>query len=262
MTAAPAPARSGSGSTATPPTPSKFRDLRLRTLSSLVLIAAVIGLLYMGNLWLLAAHVLVVFPLMIWETVSLIRRWWPDRRLGQRVAMVTAVTAVLGSYMASTAWLLSHELTWASYLGALILIILNDIGCYAGGRFIGGRKLAPNISPGKTLSGSFCGIATVLLVVYLPALLLAFSFNKPMTTPPTAPLIILVALMLTLFSLLAQAGDLLESYFKRLCNAKDSSHLIPGHGGVLDRFDSQFLTMPVTAIFIMNSISAIGLVGG
>ena len=68
--------------------------------------------------------------------------------------------------------------------------------------------------------------------------------------------------MLTLFSLLAQAGDLLESYFKRLCNTKDSSHLIPGHGGVLDRFDSQFLTMPVTAIFIMNSISAIGLVGG
>ena len=67
MSAAPAPASSGSGSgsTATPPTPSKFRDLRLRTLSSLVLIAAVVGLLYLGNLWLLAAHVLVVFPLMI-----------------------------------------------------------------------------------------------------------------------------------------------------------------------------------------------------
>ena len=65
--------------------PAKFSDLRLRMISSVILIAVVIGLLSLGHLWLLGAHVLVVFPLMIWEAVSLIRRWWPDRRLGALV---------------------------------------------------------------------------------------------------------------------------------------------------------------------------------
>jgi phosphatidate cytidylyltransferase len=247
MTAAPA----SPGSAATPPTPSKFSDLRLRTLSSIALIAAVVGLLCLGHLWLLGAHVLVVFPLMIWEVYSLVRRWWPDRRLGQRVAMVSAVVIVLGSYMPSIAWLLTpydtkSEAGLALYLYTLLLIILNDVGCYIGGRLIGGRKLAPSISPGKTISGSLCGIATVLIVFFLTeekdiSLWIKILFNQPI-------LFWLCFFLVFALVLLVQAGDLLESYFKRLCNSKDSGHLIPGHGGVLDRLDSQLLVMPAIAL--------------
>ncbi|MBM3602598.1 MAG: hypothetical protein FJX22_02295 [Alphaproteobacteria bacterium] len=230
------------------PAPSKFSDLRLRTLSSLVLIAAVVGLLCLGHLWLLGAHVLVVFPLMIWEAVSLIRRWWPARRPRQRLAMVSAVVIVLGSFIASVSWLLSDNRNWLGYLIILVFIILNDIGCYLGGRLIGGRKLAPSISPGKTISGSLFGIATGIF----PMLLWFFIGIGSLQQYDLFTVLISLLIMVSLggfWPLLAQASDLLESYFKRLCGAKDSSHLIPGHGGVLDRLDSQLLTMPAAALF-------------
>jgi phosphatidate cytidylyltransferase len=246
MTAAPA----SPGSAATPPTPAKFSDLRLRMISSVILIAVVIGLLSLGHLWLLAAHVLVVFPLMIWEAVSLIRRWWPDRRLGQRLAMVSAVVIVLGSYMASVLYIIDTNLLL--YLYPLLLIILNDVGCYLGGRLIGGRKLAPSISPGKTISGSLCGIATVLMVFFLTEEKDATIWPKILANNPT--LFSFYFFLVLSLTLLVQAGDLLESYFKRLCNSKDSGHLIPGHGGVLDRLDSQFLVMPAIALMLYEGL--------
>jgi phosphatidate cytidylyltransferase len=253
MTAAPA----SPGSAATPPASAKFSDLRLRMISSVILIAVVIGLLFLGHLWLLGAHVLVVFPLMIWEAVSLIRRWWPGRRLGQRLAMVSAVVIVLGSYMTSIAWLLTpydtkSEAGLALYLYTLLLIILNDVGCYLGGRLIGGRKLAPSISPGKTISGSLCGIATVLMVFFLTEEKDATIWPKILANNPT--LFSFYFFLVLSLTLLVQAGDLLESYFKRLCNAKDSGQLIPGHGGVLDRLDSQFLVMPAIALMLYEGL--------
>jgi len=246
MTAAPA----SPGSAATPPTPAKFSDLRLRMISSVILIAVVIGLLSLGHLWLLAAHVLVVFPLMIWEVYSLVRRWWPDRRLGQRLAMVSAVVIVLGSYMASVLYIIDTNLLL--YLYPLLLIILNDVGCYLGGRLIGGRKLAPSISPGKTISGSLCGIATVLMVFFLTEEKDATIWPKILANNPT--LFSFYFFLVLSLTLLVQAGDLLESYFKRLCNSKDSGHLIPGHGGVLDRLDSQFLVMPAIALMLYEGL--------
>jgi len=250
MTAAPA----SPGSAVTPPASAKFSDLRLRMISSVILIAVVIGLLFLGHLWLLGAHVLVVFPLMIWEAVSLIRRWWPGRRLGQRLAMVSAVVIVLGSYMTSVSWLLSNDRNWLAYPIILAFIILNDVGCYLGGRLIGGRKLAPSISPGKTISGSLCGLAAgifPMLLWFFIGMVSVISMDSPQQDDLFAVLITLLYMVGLggFWPLLAQAGDLLESYFKRLCGAKDSGHLIPGHGGVLDRIDSQLLTMPAAALF-------------
>jgi phosphatidate cytidylyltransferase len=219
-------------------------------ISSVILIAVVIGLLSLGHLWLLAAHVLVVFPLMIWEAVSLIRRWWPGRRLGQRLAMVSAVVIVLGSFMASVLYIIDTNLLL--YLYPLLLIILNDVGCYLGGRLIGGRKLAPSISPGKTISGSLCGIATVLMVFFLTEEKDATVWPKILANNPT--LFSFYFFLVLSLTLLVQAGDLLESYFKRLCNAKDSGQLIPGHGGVLDRLDSQFLVMPAIALMLYEGL--------
>lgn len=100
-----------------------------------------------------------------------------------------------------------------------------DILAYFFGRSIGGPKLAPRISPGKTWSGAVGG--TVSGVALGSALVLAFFSNVPVQT-------IVLALLLSIFS---QIGDLFESFIKRRFGVKDSSHLIPGHGGVMDRVD-------------------------
>jgi len=100
-----------------------------------------------------------------------------------------------------------------------------DIAAYFSGRFFGGPKLAPRISPSKTWSGAiggaFAGVVAGTAVAFL-------------ARSETSPLVPLAALVLSIAS---QMGDLFESWVKRRCGVKDSSHLIPGHGGVMDRVD-------------------------
>ncbi|MBB4121750.1 phosphatidate cytidylyltransferase [Martelella radicis] len=112
-----------------------------------------------------------------------------------------------------------------------------DIMAYFVGRAIGGPKLAPSISPGKTWSGAIGG--AFFGVVAALSLCLAYG-GRP------SPLLALLALVL---SAVSQAGDLFESALKRRCGAKDSSHLIPGHGGVMDRVDG--LVAAAAAMFVL-----------
>ena len=113
-----------------------------------------------------------------------------------------------------------EQLAWI-----LALVIATDTGAYAAGRSIGGPKLAPAISPNKTWAGLLGGMASAALVGLVAALWL------DLTTP--WKLMILSAGL----AVIEQIGDLLESAFKRRFGIKDSSHIIPGHGGVLDRVD-------------------------
>lgn len=119
------------------------------------------------------------------------------------------------------------------------IVTLNDTFAYFGGKTFGKHKLAPKISPKKTIEGSafgyLGGICGGLLINWLFA---DFSVNWKL---------LLVILMVTLAS---QIGDLVESKFKRYCGVKDSSNLIPGHGGFLDRFDAFLLTLPVFWVLI------------
>jgi len=107
----------------------------------------------------------------------------------------------------------------------LSLVIAVDTGAYAAGRTIGGPKLAPRISPKKTWAGLAGGVAGAFLVGWISAFLLGF--------PRFLPLILVSGGL----AVVEQAGDLAESAFKRHFGVKDSSRLIPGHGGVLDRVD-------------------------
>ena len=125
--------------------------------------------------------------------------------------------------------LLPLLLTWAS-----------DIGAFFVGRTFGKRKLMPSVSPGKTVAGAVGGLASTVLVGWLyahfvltPATQLAFVRGG----------IIVFAILV---SVAAQIGDLAESLLKREAGMKDSSHIIPGHGGVLDRFDSLLFVLPVS----------------
>ena len=123
---------------------------------------------------------------------------------------------------------------------ALILILLvvwvTDIGGYFAGRGIGGPKLWPRVSPKKTWAGAVGGFVASLVIA---AGFVAFGLSK------TGPLLLLGAVL----SIASQLGDLFESAVKRRFGVKDSSHIIPGHGGLMDRLDGFVAAVVLAAIF-------------
>ena len=122
----------------------------------------------------------------------------------------------------------------------LVVTWVCDTAAMFGGRAIGGPKLAPTISPGKTRSGSLAGVIGGLAVAPLFA---AVIFPRVGVSAGLGVLLVIAAVL----SVVGQAGDLAESLFKRQAGVKDSSSLIPGHGGVLDRLDSLYFVVPVAA---------------
>lgn len=122
----------------------------------------------------------------------------------------------------------------------LAVVWATDIGAYAFGRMIGGPKLAPSISPNKTWAGAIGGLVSAVLI---SAALLAWGYGQGLS----ASLLILAAGL----SAVSQAGDLFESALKRRYQVKDSGAIIPGHGGVMDRFDGLWAAAPPAAVFCL-----------
>jgi phosphatidate cytidylyltransferase len=135
------------------------------------------------------------------------------------------------------------ERSWAAawlVFFPLVVTWICDTAAMFGGRVLGGPKLAPAVSPGKTRSGAVMGVVGGVLVAPIFA----------SAVFPQVGLLIRfwhVVVIAAVLSVIGQAGDLVESLFKREAGVKDSSHLIPGHGGVLDRFDSLYFVIPVAA---------------
>ena len=121
---------------------------------------------------------------------------------------------------------------------ALMIVWATDTGAYFAGRAFGKRKLAPRISPNKTVAGLVGGALLGVVVAMAGAWMLGTGVAQ-------LPLVALVALLTVLFSVV---GDLLESLLKRHVGVKDSGNLIPGHGGVMDRIDSVLAALPVFAL--------------
>lgn len=139
-------------------------------------------------------------------------------------------TAYLGVALAWILNQLSQPAGCRLIMGLLFLVWAIDTSAFFGGKFFKGPKLAPSISPHKTWSGFISGMIAGLS---LGSLLIGSFFPSTFTLSGVA-----------LLSLMAQGGDLLESQVKRWSHVKDSSSLIPGHGGLLDRLDS-FLALAV-----------------
>jgi len=118
-------------------------------------------------------------------------------------------------------------------LGLIAIISATDIGAYFVGRRFGRHKLAPVISPGKTWEGLAGGIVTATIVWVL------FMHSLSWWVAP-------------LIAIIAQAGDLFESAIKRQAGVKDSGTLLPGHGGLLDRFDGYMFAAPVYALIVRS----------
>jgi phosphatidate cytidylyltransferase len=117
-------------------------------------------------------------------------------------------------------------------LFALLVTWANDTMAYFIGSKFGKHKLCPNISPNKSVQGSLGGLAGGMICVIVIALI----FKKPL---------LVMAIMGFLAVVAGQLGDLIESVIKRNAGVKDSGNFLPGHGGVLDRFDSLLLVAPV-----------------
>lgn len=123
---------------------------------------------------------------------------------------------------------------------ALFIVWSTDIGAYFIGKNFGKNKLLPAVSPNKTIEGSLGGILCAVLV----ALIMYFLYNKELPDLGYLKLI----LFTIIFSIVGQIGDLVESSIKRHFGVKDSGKLLPGHGGILDRFDSLIFVFPIMHI--------------
>jgi phosphatidate cytidylyltransferase len=173
------------------------------------------------------------------------------RSPGDRPMSATGVTLLgVGYTGALPAFLLAIRHTQypvRSWTGAwlvffpLVVTWVCDTAAMFGGRALGGPKLAPTVSPGKTWSGSTAGLIGGVLIAPVFGALIFPRVGLEI------PLWQLAAIAATL-SVIGQVGDLAESLFKREAGVKDSSHLIPGHGGVLDRFDSLYFVIPAAAV--------------
>ncbi|MHB1864181.1 MAG: phosphatidate cytidylyltransferase [Gemmatimonadaceae bacterium] len=133
--------------------------------------------------------------------------------------------------------------------GAIVLLPVlvtwaTDIGAYAVGRTLGKRKLMPSVSPGKTVAGAVGGMIASGLVTYV----FAEYVLRPVAQLGLTP--IGIAVFAVVVSMAAQVGDLFESLLKREAGVKDSSTLLPGHGGILDRLDSLFFVLPVAYLLL------------
>lgn len=136
----------------------------------------------------------------------------------------------------------------AFVLFAVALTWINDTFAYFVGRRWGRHKLIPSVSPGKSIEGSIAGLIGTTIVAALYA---RFVFQGYAYLPITLQR---AALGGVIIAATAQVGDLVESLFKREAGVKDSGHLLPGHGGVLDRLDALYFTLPVAYWFLAYSL--------
>lgn len=254
--------------------PREFRNLLKRTITGLILVSVALSALYAGKsaFWLLAS--LLGLAMMIeWSGLLQVERWktivaalllgglllfiHPSIRLIDGYTIIALAGTAVAIALIGTSLRLGMGLLYiglaivaivflreqngiALTLWTLAIIWATDIGAYFSGKTIGGPKLAPTYSPNKTWAGLIGGIASALLV----SSLIVMNSLLPLWLIPLAGI----------FAIVAQGGDLYESWLKRRAGVKDSSGLFPGHGGALDRLDG---LMPVA--ICMAAILATGL---
>lgn len=183
--------------------------------------------------WLLCAFVLLQQGVGVWQRMAR-----PVRMAGGLLALWAAWLAAVQLHGQFGVWYL---------LSVLSLVWVADIGAYFFGRALGKKKLAPTISPGKSWAGVWGGVGSVvvfavLAVVFFPAVRHFYA-----DLAQQGGWLVLTAVVVGMAAL-SVVGDLIESLMKRSMGMKDSSRLLPGHGGVLDRIDSILPILPLAVL--------------
>ncbi|CAN7522956.1 phosphatidate cytidylyltransferase [Pararhizobium sp. LjRoot255] len=262
------------------------RELQLRIVSGIVLAAAVLGATWVGGtvfqLLSVAIALLVYYE---WSTITRLAErdfqgnafgWlsqaviaalilFDNAQLTLLALAASAVAAAIWVYLRGGSWWLPGGIVYSGLTGislsairgdsdigliAMIFIFAvvwaTDIFAYFTGRAIGGPKLAPRISPGKTWSGAIGG-AVCGVIAGVAVFLSHFSMDD-----------LRIPLLALVLSVASQIGDLFESYIKRRFGVKDSSRLIPGHGGVMDRADGLVFACFAALLFVLVQVMAAG----
>ena len=253
---------------------SKLNNVRVRVFAGVPMALLGVAAIVAGG-YIFSLAILVLAVLMIWEWNGLCLAGAPNLGsiLISSVAVTVGVAALVGLPMGLATLAVAIPLTWllvrtfggrsswaalgvayvsipclaviwlraTSPLGfetviwLVLVVCATDIGAYFAGTMIGGPKLAPKISPNKTWSGLLGGILCAALVGAVAGLILGLAN------------ILLLTVVGAALAAVAQSGDLFESFVKRRFDASDSSQLIPGHGGVLDRVDGLLVVLPLAA---------------
>ena len=162
----------------------------------------------------------------------------------------TAAKLVIGLLILLPAWqglVMIKAMALGNWLIMAVMVLVwgADIGAYFSGRKFGKRKLAPKVSPGKSWEGVFGGLVLSLLITLVVGIVRDWSVGEMVAALVGAAVVVLISVV----------GDLTESMFKRQAGIKDSSNLLPGHGGVLDRIDSLTAAIPVFAVLLWMAAS-------
>ncbi|MGD9512141.1 MAG: phosphatidate cytidylyltransferase [Geminicoccaceae bacterium] len=184
----------------------------------------------------LAALVLALGALGVAALAALLGWCEPTRAAGGVLYVGVPTVALVWLRGSSDAGL--HHLLWL-----LLVIAATDTCAYLVGRIVGGPRLAPRISPGKTWAGLVGGVAGASLLGAVAGQILGVGFA-------------LCAVVGAGLAVIGQAGDLFESFLKRRAGVKDSGHLIPGHGGLLDRIDGLVFAAPTFAALVWAGLHA------
>ena len=202
-----------------------MNELAVRTLTGLIMIVAALLAAYAGG-YLFAVAVAAVATLMFYEWTRIVRGWGAGWYIGGFFYALLPAIALL--------WVRGWDLErFYLLIWAFIVTWSTDIGAYFAGRTFGRRKLAPKISPNKTVEGLYGGIVAATLIG--GAWVLATGLGTPLLA--LAPVL----------AVAAQGGDLFESGMKRRAGVKDSGAWLPGHGGALDRLDGLVPVAVLTA---------------
>lgn len=182
-----------------------------------------------------AVHALLALALVALAAVAVVvERRWSDR---PRPLWVAAGALYIGVPVVALVWLRAEPtIGREALLWLLFLVWATDTGAYAAGRGIGGPRLAPRVSPKKTWAGLLGGMAA------------AAAVGAAMAGPTQLGGTAMLAAASALLAVVAQLGDLAESAVKRHFGLKDSSAIIPGHGGLFDRLDGLLAAAPVVAV--------------
>lgn len=219
----------------------RFRDLTVRTVAGIVLAALAATAVLLGPYGVVALTVVVLAGVAAeWRRLighGLPTTWAIGGGILLTLGGLCFIYIYFGPYFDNSDEMGRNTLFW--FVAA---VIANDTCAYGIGRWLGGPKLAPRISPKKTWSGSAGGLVGAAIVGALVAALVG------------AANVVLLAAVAVALALVAQAGDLAESAVKRRAGVKDAGAIIPGHGGMLDRFDG----LAAAAIGLALAQAAIG----
>lgn len=217
------------------------QNLLKRSISgSILAIIFLVSIFLYRPIFYILTYIAAALMLFEWYNMTKNEKLYIYNFAGQVLIIIPISSILIISSMDAHGWVL---------LTLFMCISTVDIMAMFGGKLIGGVKLAPKISPNKTISGFLVGTSSACIVINLLTLIPSYELPGMLHKNNIS-----LTLHILLLGMIAQTSDLLISCFKRKFKIKDTGTIIPGHGGALDRFDSIILTAPLVLLYLASNL--------